>query len=348
MKKIIFIIIVFFSGVITTLNAQNIIYNPSVSSRSDSRVTIKSIELNGSDKEIIINLVFSNNSSSSTGIWMDYSKVELVQDGMSIACKRVEGLSQRRIVIEGGSQKSLAVIFDASLFKEDSTFDIIEREANGWTFRGIQGIKFNSTRIGDMRRGVDLGDKDAINKLALMYYNGDGVPVDYKRALELFKKAAENGLPVAYGNVGSLYLWGKGTSVDTEKAKQWFEAGNKLGDSHSQYHLATMYRNGNGVLKNPIKAKDLFLKSANAGNANAQYELALIYKQNNQLAEAFNWLRKCANDNKNAQYELGLMYYYAKGTNKNNQQAAYWIKKAYESGNSEAKKVWDGLELWKY
>lgn len=348
MKKIILVIILFFIGVITTLNAQNIIYSPSISSRTDSRTTINSIELNDKNKEIIINIIFSNNSSTSTGIWMDYRKVELMQDGISVACKRIEGLSQRRIIIEGGDQKPLALIFDASLFKEDSTFDIIEREANGWTFRGIQGIRFNSGRIGEVRREVELGDKYALNKLGMMYYNGDGVPLDYDKALELFKKAAEKGLPVAYSNAGTSYLWGVGTDINAEKARQWFEAGSKLGDSSSQYYLATMYKNGNGVLKNPIKAKDLFLRSANAGHINAQYELALIYKQNNQLVEAFNWLKKCAGDNKNAQYELGLMYYYAKGTNKNNQLAAFWVKKAYENGHSEAKKVWDGLELWKY
>jgi TPR repeat protein len=45
---------------------------------------------------------------------------------------------------------------------------------------------------------------------------------------------------------------------------------------------------------------------------------------------------------------LGTMYAEGKGTLKDYQKAKYWIKKAYDAGNEDAKKVWNTLELWKY
>lgn len=348
MKRIFFIVSALLLGTLL-LNAQQILENPSVYYRSDERVTIQSIELDNNAQALVVNLVFANESPGPTGIWMDYTTVSLIQGDISIACKGVRGLSRNREVIPGGYRKSFSMLFDVSLFKEEQSFDIVEDAANGWRFRGIEGVSFGTSgRLGSIRKEVEEGNRDAINRLGLMYYNGDGVPKDFSKALTYFMKAAEGGLPVAYGNVGALYLWGSGVTADASKARQWFEAGSRLGDYNSQYHLGTMYRDGNGVLKNPVKAKELFLKSARAGNTAAQYELAMICKKEDKLTEAFNWFKQCADGNSDAQYELGLMYYYAKGTEKNNQQAAYWIKRAYENGHGEARKVWDGLELWKY
>lgn len=342
MKKIIFVIILFFAGAIF-LNAQKTIYYPVVGSKSDSNFEIKSIFTDGSETTVTFVL-----DCKSQLLYMSFipKKTFINMSNGNLAYSRSSGIKIGYQTIYRGTRIEFSITFRGVVPSNGEYFKVIIGDAFEDT--EFYDVLFKTNNLGEVRRNVELGDKHALNRLGMMYYNGDGVPLDYDKALDLFKKAAEKGLPIAYSNVGTLYLWGKVTAVNAEKARQWFESGSKLGDSSSQYYLATMYRDGNGVLKNPIKAKDLFLKSANAGHINAQYELALIYKQNNQLVEAFNWLKKCASDNKNAQYELGLMYYYAKGTNKNNQLAALWIKKAYENGHSEAKKVWDGLELWKY
>jgi TPR repeat protein len=61
-----------------------------------------------------------------------------------------------------------------------------------------------------------------------------------------------------------------------------------------------------------------------------------------------NYEKAVANGHANAQYEAGLMYYYGKGTTKNTAKAAYYVEKAHTSGNKEAGKMWNDLELWKY
>lgn len=347
MKKTIFILL-FFTGAIL-LNAQKTIYYPLTESKSDSNFEIKSIYTD--DSETTVSFVLDCRSQL---LYMSFKpeRTFIKMINRNLIYSRSNKIKIGYQTIRRGDRIEFSITFKGVVPTNGNPFNIII--GDGFKDTEFFDVQFETNNLGELRRKVDLGDKNAQNELALKYYNGDQVPLDYNKALDLFKSAAENGLLVAYGNTGSLYLWGKGTDANIEKARQWFEAGVKLGDSHSQYYLATMYRDGNGILKNPQRAKDLFEKSANSGNKNAEYELAMMYKQENQLTEAFNWFMKSAKGsffaegNNNAQYELGLMYYYAKGTSKNNQEAAYWIKKAYENGHSEAKKVWDGLELWKY
>ena len=42
------------------------------------------------------------------------------------------------------------------------------------------------------------------------------------------------------------------------------------------------------------------------------------------------------------------MYIEGHGTQKSLKNAAYWIRKAYENGNSEAEEIWNKHKLWKY
>lgn len=342
MKKTIFVLISLFAGAIL-LNAQKTIYYPLIESKSDSNFEIKSIYTD--DSETTVTFVLDCKSQL---LYMSFKpeKTFIKISNRNLTYSRSNKIKIGYQTVRRGDRIEFSITFRGVVPSNGDSFNVIIGDA----FEDTEffNVRFETNNLGELRRKVDLGDKNAQNELALKYYNGDQVPLDYDKALDLFKAAAENGLLVAYGNVGSLYLWGKGSNASVEKARQWFEAGVKLGDSYSQYYLAMMYRDGNGILKNLQRAKDLFEKSANAGNKNAQYELAMMYKQDNQLSDAFNGFLKSAEGNKNAQYELGLMYYYAKGTSKNNQQAAYWIKKAYENGHSEAKKVWEGLELWKY
>lgn len=342
MEKKIFTLIVFLAGVIT-LTAQKTVYYPIVDSKSDSNFEIKSIYSDNFETTVTFLL-----ECKSQLLYMSFKpeKTFIKMSNRNLAYIRSNQITIGYQTIRRGDNFEFSITFKGAVPSNGAPFNVIIGDAFEDT--EFDDVRFETNSLGELRRKVDLGDKNAQNDLALMYYNGNQVAVDYYKALELFKKAADSGLLVAYGNAGSLHLWGKVADASVTKARQWFEEGDRLGDAHSQYYLATMYRDGNGVLKNRQKAKVLFEKGANAGNQNAQYELAVMYKADNQLSEAFKLFRKSAEDNKDAQYELGIMYYYAKGTSKDTQQAAYWIKKAYENGNNEAKKVWDGLELWKY
>ncbi len=42
------------------------------------------------------------------------------------------------------------------------------------------------------------------------------------------------------------------------------------------------------------------------------------------------------------------MYYNGEGVEKDMKKCAYWMKKAKENGNEDAKEKWEQWELWKY
>lgn len=63
----------------------------------------------------------------------------------------------------------------------------------------------------------------------------------------------------------SIYYQGNGVPVDYKKARQWYEKAAAQGHPHAQLGLGTLYANGHGVSKNHTKAKEWFAKSCNEG-----------------------------------------------------------------------------------
>ncbi len=193
--------------------------------------------------------------------------------------------------------------------------------------------------------------------LGHMFHYGYGTSKDRDEALKWYRKAlattSNNELKsVVYNDMGNLYYekeYEGGASYDIAQAIRSYTQAAELNNPYACCSLGRLYKTGSGVLKNPAKAKELFEKSAGLGNSEAQYELGLLCKEKTDLPGAYKWMKQSAeNGYAPAQYELGLMYYYGKGTVKNTKSAALWIEKSFEAGNEEAKKVWNGLQLWKY
>jgi TPR repeat protein len=55
-----------------------------------------------------------------------------------------------------------------------------------------------------------------------MYENGHGVDVNYKKAIEWYEKAAEQGDAKAQYNLGVLYRQGQGVDKSDSSAMRWF------------------------------------------------------------------------------------------------------------------------------
>ena len=56
-----------------------------------------------------------------------------------------------------------------------------------------------------VREGGEQGHRSAQYNLGLMYRDGHGVDVNYKKAIEWYEKAAEQGLAKAQHNLGIMY-----------------------------------------------------------------------------------------------------------------------------------------------
>lgn len=60
-------------------------------------------------------------------------------------------------------------------------------------------------------------------RMALMYNGGKGVPKNYTKALECYKKAAAQGYYEAHLSIGLFYANGLGVKQDYNKAIQWLK-----------------------------------------------------------------------------------------------------------------------------
>ena len=102
---------------------------------------------------------------------------------------------------------------------------------------------------------IARGNHHAMNNLGGHYYGGDrGFEQNFKKAVELYKMAADNGNRQAQENLGYCYYCGRDMEVDYEKAFHYFALGAFDGHLISLYKIGDMYLNGYYVKKNEREA----------------------------------------------------------------------------------------------
>ena len=73
-------------------------------------------------------------------------------------------------------------------------------------------------------------EADTHFELGKKYYNGDGVTIDYGKAVACFQKAANQGHAQAQRNLASCYEEGKGVPPNIKKAIEWCQKAADQGD----------------------------------------------------------------------------------------------------------------------
>jgi serine/threonine protein kinase/TPR repeat protein len=107
----------------------------------------------------------------------------------------------------------------------------------------------------------------AMTAMAIAYERGQGVAVDNRRAVELMKRAADIGDPIAIGDLGTYYMKGMVSGQpEPIKAAQLFKKGAELDDSWSMFFYAQCLLSGQGVPKNTSEARNFYRASAERGN----------------------------------------------------------------------------------
>lgn len=71
-------------------------------------------------------------------------------------------------------------------------------------------------------RSAKNGEPNSAYNLAMMYMNGEGVPMHYPTAAHYYEMAAIKGHPVALHNLGLMHINGEGMPVNREKAVYLF------------------------------------------------------------------------------------------------------------------------------
>jgi TPR repeat protein len=140
----------------------------------------------------------------------------------------------------------------------------------------------------ELRKSAEGGDASAQNKLGLLYYEGKGVPQDYRLAKQWFEEAAKQGHAGAQVNLGTLYLHGEGAPQSDQMALFWFSQAAEQKEALAFAKLGLMYVQGRGVLQDYIQAHMWYNLSAAYGeNRSAEARDALAKQMTPaQIAEA--------------------------------------------------------------
>ena len=143
-----------------------------------------------------------------------------------------------------------------------------------------------------------LGDIDAQNNLGKCYENGRDVVQSYEKAVEWYRKAAEQGHAAAQYNLGVCYAEGRGVVQSYENAVKWYRKAAEQGEVNAQNNLGVCYDNGQGVVRNYEKAVEWYRKAAEQGHAAAQYNLGVCYAKGRGVVQSYEnaveWYRKAA------------------------------------------------------
>lgn len=99
--------------------------------------------------------------------------------------------------------------------------------------------------------GAKQGNAEAALNLAVLTEEGKRVPQDYKRAAELYKMAADAGIPQGQAGLGKLYANGEGVEQNFETAVFWLTKAAETGYVEAQRKLAAVYAHNLG---DPSKA----------------------------------------------------------------------------------------------
>ena len=89
-----------------------------------------------------------------------------------------------------------------------------------------------------LKKRAEAGDALAIHNLGIYYADGShGFQQDYKHALESYHRVIDLGYVVAYSSIGNAYYNGEGVEVDRKMAIQYYELGAMGGDAYARHNL---------------------------------------------------------------------------------------------------------------
>jgi len=113
---------------------------------------------------------------------------------------------------------------------------------------------------------VEVNDPKAVHNMGCEYRDGtNGYPQDYKKALELYRRAAELGHTDAYASIGFLCENGRGVEVDKKKAIYYYELAAMGGSVHARHNIGLMEKKA-GNYDRALKHYMIAVRSGDVGS----------------------------------------------------------------------------------
>lgn len=158
---------------------------------------------------------------------------------------------------------------------------------------GVGESRNDTLGVDYFHRSADLGYGPA--QIALGYYYEMGIvtPANQGNAgqlsLDLYKKAAQQGDPLAGWLAGRRYFLGIGVEKDLDAAKKWFKIAADQNSAYGAYYMGRLMAE-----RDPAKAPALYKIAADQGLPQAQYFYGKALKEGKGITadpfNAFVWL----------------------------------------------------------
>ena len=104
----------------------------------------------------------------------------------------------------------------------------------GMYYKGTNGVSKNSIEAARwFGKSAQAKDLQGIYSMATQYHFGDGVMINYGKAIDLYTYAAEHGHADAAYNLGTIYFNGFGTEKNIDLAKQLYAQACEGGSSQA-------------------------------------------------------------------------------------------------------------------
>jgi TPR repeat protein len=199
------------------------------------------------------------------------------------------------------------------------------------------GARVSSAALGpELLEKARQGDPASQYTVARAYYLGEGVPRDYAKAAEWFRKAAERGDAKAQRLLATMLVQGQGVPADAAAAFAWFQKAAAQGDIIASANLGWMHFKGIGTAQSTTEAIRHYRVAAKAGQTDAQVRLAEILVKPGEfqdLPEAARYLEAAATKGlPGAQNTLGVLFETGAGVEKDEQRAVQLFRAAAEQG----------------
>ncbi|MGO9687540.1 MAG: trypsin-like peptidase domain-containing protein [Syntrophobacteraceae bacterium] len=123
---------------------------------------------------------------------------------------------------------------------------------------------------------AEAGDPAAQVRVAVRYERGQEVSQDCFEALDLYRKAADQGYLMAQYHLGRMYYTGECMGKDLGEAARWLQTASERGSADAQQVFGKMCFNGEGVARDRVTACMWMILAASRGNAEANNVLRLM------------------------------------------------------------------------
>ncbi len=130
-----------------------------------------------------------------------------------------------------------------------------------------------------LKKAADQNEPEALCRLGMMHFSGQGLTIDPATGWKLISKSAKLGFPLALNEAGVCLQNGRGVERDEIAAIGYYHAAADLGNLPAMVNLALCYENGVGIPQSYSNAGAAYARAAKLNFPMAQMGLAHLFEE---------------------------------------------------------------------